>query len=87
MLNVVGGDGITTNADEIEVNVDDSTIELSATDGSGSIRIKDSGVTNQKLAGSISNDKLSNSSYYNYFWEWIKWWWFCIIRKFYYFKF
>ena len=39
-LNVVGGDGITTNADEIEVNVDDSTIELSATDGSGSIRIK-----------------------------------------------
>ena len=38
-LNVVGGDGITANADEIEVSVDDSTIELSATNGSGTVRI------------------------------------------------
>ena len=50
-LNVVGGDGITANADEIEVSVDDSTIELSASDGSGVVRIKDDGVTHSKLEG------------------------------------
>lgn len=50
-LNVVGGDGITANADEIEVSVDDSTIELSASDGSGVVRIKDDGVTHAKLEG------------------------------------
>ena len=48
-LNVIGGDGITVAADEVEVTVDDSTIELSATDGTGAIRIKDDGVTHAKL--------------------------------------
>jgi len=48
-LNVVGGDGITASADEIEATVDDSTIELSASDGSGALRVKDDGITHDKL--------------------------------------
>jgi uncharacterized protein YpmB len=39
-VNVVGGDGITASADEIEVTVDGTTIELSATDGTGEVRAK-----------------------------------------------
>ena len=52
-IDVVGGDGITANADEIEVAVDNSTIELSNTDGNGTVRIKDAGVTFAKLNGSL----------------------------------
>ena len=49
-LNVVGGDGITVAADWLYVTTDGSTIELSATDGTGVVRVKDGGVTNAKLA-------------------------------------
>tara|TARA_A100001515_G_scaffold20141_1_gene14967 strand:- start:491 stop:2239 length:1749 start_codon:yes stop_codon:yes gene_type:complete len=62
VLNVIGGDGITVNADEVEAAVDDSSIELSATNGSGVLQVKASGITNAMLNGSIANDKLANSS-------------------------
>jgi len=45
-VNVIGGDGITANADEIEVAVDDTTIELSATNGAGVVRAKTGAVAN-----------------------------------------
>lgn len=49
-INAIGGDGITVGADEIEATVDGTTLELSATDGSGAIRIKDGGVATDKIA-------------------------------------
>ena len=49
-LAVGGGDGITVASDKISVTVDDSTIELSASDDSGAVRIKNSGVTTTKIA-------------------------------------
>ena len=49
VLNVIGGDGITASANEIETTVDGATIELSASDGSGALRVKDEGITEDKL--------------------------------------
>ena len=44
---------ITANADEVEVTVDDVTIELSASDGSGAVRVKDAGVTEAKRSRTV----------------------------------
>jgi len=58
-LNVIGGDGITSTTDEIEVTVDNSTVELSASDGTGSVRVKDLGITTAKIANDgVTHDKL-----------------------------
>jgi hypothetical protein len=55
----VAGNGIVANGENLDANVDDSSIEIS---GSGQLKVKASGITNGMLAGSIANGKLANSS-------------------------
>lgn len=61
-LNVIGGDGIVANADEIEADVDGSTIELSASDGSGKIRVKDAGIGKAKLNSDVVGNGLTGAA-------------------------
>ncbi len=53
----LAGPGLIVNGDdELEVQVDDSSIEIDT----DTLRVKAAGITNAMLAGSISNDKLVN---------------------------
>ena len=54
---IEAGSALSKTGNRLDVEVDDSTIEVA----SDALRIKDSGVTNAKLAGSISQDKLAGS--------------------------
>ena len=54
----LAGDGLAVSSGVLAVGVDDSSIELN----SDAVRVKASGITNAMLAGSIANDKLSNSA-------------------------
>jgi len=57
--NITAGAALSKTGDTLNVEVDDSTIEVS----SDALRLKDAGVTNDKIAdGTISNGKLANSS-------------------------
>ena len=64
-IDVVGGDGITANTDEIEVAVDDTTIELSATDGTGVIQAKTAAVGNGGAA-LATGDQIYDFTYGNF---------------------
>ena len=57
--NITAGAALSKTGDTLNVEVDDSTIEVS----SDALRLKDAGITNAKIAdGTISNGKLANSS-------------------------
>ena len=58
LMTAVAGDALSASSGVLAVSVDDSSIEIN----SDALRLKDSGVTNAKLAGSISTDKLSLAS-------------------------
>jgi len=55
---ISAGDALTKTGNTLNVAVDDSSIEVS----SDALRVKALGITNDMLAGSIANAKLSNSS-------------------------
>jgi len=54
----VAGDGLAHSSGVLSINVDDSSIETNT----DSLRVKSGGITNDMLAGSITNAKLTNSS-------------------------
>lgn len=56
--NITAGDGLVKNGNELSVNVDDSSLEIVG----DALQVKDAGITNDMLAGSISNAKLANST-------------------------
>ena len=56
--NITAGAALSKTGDQLDVEVDDSSIEIS----SDALRVKASGITDAMLAGSISNSKLSNSA-------------------------
>jgi len=56
--NITAGDGLDKTGNELSVNVDDSSIEIVG----DSLQVKDSGIVNDMLAGSIANNKLANST-------------------------
>lgn len=68
-INIGDGDGLTVNADDIDVNVDNSTIEIN----SDALRIKDAGIAEVKLNTSnapADNDILTyNAAGSNFTWN------------------
>lgn len=57
-LAVGDGDGITVGADSVSVNVDDTTIEISA----DNLQVKDGGIDENKIASSALGDGLTGGS-------------------------
>ena len=55
---ISAGDGLSKTGNTIDVNVDDSSIEIAA----DTLQVKALGITNAMLAGSIANTKLTNST-------------------------
>src|SRR5210317_53258 len=55
---ISAGDALSKTGNTIDVNVDDSSIEVA----SDALQVKALGITNSMLAGSIANAKLSNST-------------------------
>ena len=55
---ITAGSALSKSANTLNVVVDDTTIQVVG----DALQIKDTGVTNAKLAGSIENDKLSNNT-------------------------
>ena len=55
LMAAVAGNGLSESADQLQVNVDDSSIEISA----DTLQVKALGITDAMLAGSISDAKLA----------------------------
>lgn len=59
---ITAGEGLSKTGNEMSVNVDDSTIEIN---GSDNLQIKDSGVTNAKIASGVDAVKIADGSVSN----------------------